>query len=66
MIDIVPQTPEIEQKILQVMTQIQAYEHFVQPVVLGVGGCGTQRQEIPEEPPCAPRTHLGSSQETHP
>ena len=35
----------------------------MQPVVPNVGGIGTQRQDIPEEPP---RTPLGSSQETHP
>ena len=32
----------------------------------GVGGSGTQRQEIAQKPSCIPSTPLGASQETHP
>ena len=33
---------------------------------LGVGGSGTQGQEIAQKPSCTPSTPLGASQETHP
>ena len=39
---------------------------YLTPAAPGVGGIGTQRQEITEPPSHTPSTPLGGSQETHP
>ena len=41
-------------------------QYYLTPVAHGVGGSGTQRQEIAQEPSHTPSTPLGGSRETHP
>ena len=41
-------------------------QHFLALAESGVGGSGTQGQEIAQKPSRTPSTPLGSSQETHP
>ena len=41
-------------------------QHFLALAEPGVGGSGTQGQEISQQPSRTPSTPLGASQETHP